>query len=191
MKYIIELEDTPISVKDSHTGEAYDVYKAKEFRSLVFDMNGLQKLERYDRRAGVHEAYERGKAYQEEQDKEKIKKAYFDGVTEGRQQAEEHDGCQGCYYEPCGEDEEPCRSCKYRYASQYRRSDDEIRVGDEVVVNGLTGVVMRLDEKGNVDRYFTSDGRTFGNISGFQNNEVIKTGRHFPEVEKLLKEMKR
>lgn len=68
--------------------------------------------------------------------------------------------------------------------------DNEIRVGDEVVVNGLTGVVMRLDEKGNVDRYFTSDGRTFGNISGFQNNEVIKTGRHFPEVEKILEAMR-
>lgn len=69
--------------------------------------------------------------------------------------------------------------------------DNEIRVGDEVIVNGLTGVVMRLDEKGNVDRYFTSDGKTFGNISGFQNNEVIKTGRHFDEVEKLLEAMRK
>ena len=171
MKYIIELEDTPISVKDSHTGEAYDVYKAKGFRSIVFDLNGLQKLERYEQQS----AYQKG---------------YEAGLAEGRQQAEGHDGCQGCYYEPCGEDEEPCRSCKYRYASQYRRSDDEIRVGDEVIVNGLTGVVMRLDKKGNVDRYFTSDGKTFGNISGFQNNEVIKTGRHFPEVEKLLEAMR-
>lgn len=50
---------------------------------------------------------------------------------------------------------------------------------------------MRLDEKGNVDRYFTSDGRTFGNISGFQNNEVIKTGRHFHEVEKILEAIRK
>ena len=72
----------------------------------------------------------------------------------------------------------------------YDEEQDSIKVGDEVVVNGLTGVVMRLDEKGNVDRYFTSDGKTFGNISGFQNNEVRKTGRHFDEVEKLLERMR-
>lgn len=72
----------------------------------------------------------------------------------------------------------------------YDEEQNSIKVGDEVVVNGLTGVVMRLDEKGNIDRYFTSDGKTFGNITGFQNNEVRKTGRHFDEVEKLLERMR-
>lgn len=73
---------------------------------------------------------------------------------------------------------------------KWMKSENEIHVGDEVVVNGLRGVVMKLDEKGNVDRYFTSDGKTFGNITGFLNNEVKKTGRHFDEVEKLLEKMR-
>lgn len=38
MKYIIEIEDEPLT----RDGEA--VYRAKGFRSLVFDENGLKKL---------------------------------------------------------------------------------------------------------------------------------------------------
>lgn len=114
MKYIIELEDAPISVKNSHKGEAYDVYLAKKFNTVFFDAEGLRRLEPYESQS----AYQKG---------------YEAGLAEGRKQAEEHDGCQGCYYEPCGEDEEPCMSCKYRYKSQYRRADDKIRVGDEVI----------------------------------------------------------
>lgn len=190
MKYIIEIEDTPIQIKDSHTEEAYDVYKAKGFRSLVFDLNGLQKLERYDKRAIVHEAYERGKAYQEEQDKEKIKKVYFDGVAEGRKQAEEHDGCKGCFYEPCGENEEPCISCKYRYASQYRRADDKIRVGDEVIDHtqskAYTGFVIEVQSADVLKMMSLKDG-----IWSVRRSNVDKTGRHFDEVEKLLEAMKK
>lgn len=73
---------------------------------------------------------------------------------------------------------------------EWRKRKDEIRVGDEVVVNGTRAVVMKLDETGNIDRYFTSDGTTFGNISGFQNYEVTKTNRHFSEVAELLKKMR-
>ena len=56
-KYIIELEETAINTDKG------DLYRAKGFNTLVFDMNGLSKLERYDRRSIVHEAYERGKQY--------------------------------------------------------------------------------------------------------------------------------
>ena len=170
MKYIIEIEDTPIQIKDSHTEEAYDVYKAKGFRSLVFDLNGLQKLERYEQQS----AYQKG---------------YEAGLAEGRQQAEEHDGCQGCYYVPCGENEEPCRSCKYRYASQYRRADDKIRVGDEVIAAFTdergTAVVTQVNNKN--AQYIYANGDTgFAELS-----ELKKTGRHFPEVEKFLEAMKK
>lgn len=64
MKYIIELEDVPFSKKDGDF-----LYRVKGFNSLVFDMNGLQKLERYDKSAIIHEAYQRG---------------YEDGFREGR-----------------------------------------------------------------------------------------------------------
>ena len=72
----------------------------------------------------------------------------------------------------------------------WKAESEQIHVGDEVVVNGTRAVVMKLDETGNIDRYFTSNGTTFGNISGFQNYEVTKTNRHFPEVAELLKKMR-
>lgn len=42
MKYIIDVEDTPVNV-----GGVY-VYKAKQFNTLVFDQTGLDKLKKYD-----------------------------------------------------------------------------------------------------------------------------------------------
>ncbi len=55
-KYIIELEDTPFTKQDGSR-----LYRVKGFNSLVFDDVGLSKLTPYDKRAIVHEAYERGK----------------------------------------------------------------------------------------------------------------------------------
>lgn len=81
------------------------------------------------------------------------------------------------------------QEAKAKYEA-WKADKDKICVGDEVVVNGTRAVVMKLDETGNIDRYFTSNGTTFGNISGFQNYEVTKTNRHFPEVAELLKKMR-
>ena len=137
MKYIIEIEDTPISVKESHTGEAYDVYKAKGFRSLVFDLNGLKKLERYEQQS----AYQKG---------------YEAGLADGLKQAEK---------------------------------DDEIRVGDEVVAIRTdeigTAVVTKVNIK-NARYIYASGAAGYAELS-----ELKKTGRHFPEVEKLLEAMRK
>lgn len=57
MKYIIEIEDEPLTRQSALTGETA-VYRAKGFNSLVFDKNGLDKL----RPLGgvVEDAYDRG-----------------------------------------------------------------------------------------------------------------------------------
>lgn len=171
MKYIIELEDAPISVKNSHKGEAYDVYLAKKFNTVFFDAEGLRRLEPYESQS----AYQKG---------------YEAGLAEGRKQAEEHDGCQGCYYEPCGEDEEPCMSCKYRYKSQYRRADDKIRVGDEVIAESSemygNAVVTNANNKREA-RYIYANGF----IGWDRFDRLTKTGRHFDDVEKLLEAMRK
>ena len=52
MKYIIEIEDTPFTEVTSETV----LYKATNFNSLVFDQNGLDKLEKFD----SNEEYDRG-----------------------------------------------------------------------------------------------------------------------------------
>ena len=45
-KYIIEIEDEPLVRKSALHGETA-VYRAKGFNSLVFDQDGLNKLEEY------------------------------------------------------------------------------------------------------------------------------------------------
>lgn len=47
MKYIIEIEDEPLVRHSALHGETA-VYRAKGFKSLVFDQNGLEKLQRLD-----------------------------------------------------------------------------------------------------------------------------------------------
>lgn len=47
MKYIIEIEDEPLT-RESYEYESANVYRAKGFNSLVFDQNGLDKLTPYE-----------------------------------------------------------------------------------------------------------------------------------------------
>ena len=44
-KYVIELEDAPYRKAN---GMSVPLYKVKGFNSLVFDQNGLDKLEKFD-----------------------------------------------------------------------------------------------------------------------------------------------
>ena len=64
MKYIIEIEDEPLVRKSALHGEDA-VYRAKGFKSLVFDKSGLEKLKQYDpfidRQSEIK--YEQEKAY--------------------------------------------------------------------------------------------------------------------------------
>lgn len=62
--------------------------------------------------------------------------------------------------------------------------DDEIRIGDEVKVKQITGVVVKIDKHG----VHCIDER--GNGLRFEVNDMTRTGRHFDEVETLLKKMK-
>ena len=63
---------------------------------------------------------------------------------------------------------------------------NEIRVGDEVVWEGDKGVVTKI----------VTDGKTFlmldaygGWLLRIKKQEAVKTGRHFPQVAELLKQM--
>ncbi len=54
MKYIIEIEN---EFKDSYGNK---LYKAKSFNSLVFDQNGLDKLEKYEAFQTYNKGYQQG-----------------------------------------------------------------------------------------------------------------------------------
>ena len=75
---------------------------------------------------------------------------------------------------------------KAKYES-WLKQRDEIRVGDEVKENiGLwTGVVVGFDE---VDDLIIMD-RSGKSCDGYKTRFFRKTGRHFDEVEELLKKM--
>lgn len=62
MKYIIEIEDIPFRARLCHAGEIVTLWRAKGFNSLVFDEEGLSRLEKYDPKGIKHNSYERGKA---------------------------------------------------------------------------------------------------------------------------------
>ena len=78
------------------------------------------------------------------------------------------------------------QEAKTKY-EEWRKQKDEIRVGDEVIVAGTTGVVVRIP-KGDEQRiHFISPSGTVYCNNAYA--DIVKTGRHFPEVAELLKKM--
>lgn len=63
----------------------------------------------------------------------------------------------------------------------------EIRVGDEVIYNSRTrAVVLEPETEKKYGEIFTSEGSTII----VSHDDLEKTGRHFDEVEELLKKMR-
>ena len=78
------------------------------------------------------------------------------------------------------------QQAKTRY-EDWKAEKAEIHVGDEVNVAGTTGVVVRIP-KGDEQRihYIAPSGAVYCNNAYA---DIVKTGRHFPEVAELLKKM--
>lgn len=69
----------------------------------------------------------------------------------------------------------------------WKKSKDEIHVGDEVIYNSRTrAVVLEPETEKRYGEIFTSEGFTII----VSHDDLEKTGRHFDEVEELLKKMK-
>lgn len=68
----------------------------------------------------------------------------------------------------------------------WKRTKEEIRVGDEVIYNSRTrAVVLEPETYKKYGEIFTSEGSTIV----VSHDDLEKTGRHFYEVEDLLKKM--
>ena len=89
MKYIIEIEDEPLVRKSALHGEDA-VYRAKGFKSLVFDKTGLEKLKQYD------PFIDRQSEIKYEQEK-----AYKKGLTDAWSLAQKIDTYNGDKWEEC------------------------------------------------------------------------------------------
>ena len=171
MKYIIEIEDEPFGRDDDM--EHY-LYRAKGFKSLVFDQEGLAKLVEFDhmRPSWYEETYQKGL-----DDAWDAVKYYCDTAVSLRM------GMFGCYtpkafiemYTPS----EAIAKLK-EYKQQYH-----VEIGDEIYLNdkGYTGVVTALDGEHIV--YMCQNGKWCAGDNG----AVHKTGRRFPEIAEVLKRM--
>lgn len=78
------------------------------------------------------------------------------------------------------------KEAKAKYET-WKKSKEEIRVGDEVIYNSRTrAVVLEPETEKRYSEIFTSKGFTIV----VSHDDLEKTGRHFPEVAELLKKMK-
>lgn len=86
-------------------------------------------------------------------------------------------------------------ACKYTYQEakkiygEWKKEKNKIRVGDEVEIAGTIGIVTKvpyLDEER--VHYIGKSGATYCNNAYA---EIKKTGRHFDEIEELLKKMEK
>lgn len=119
-----------------------------------------------------------------EPDLEKIKKeAYEQGLSD----AEEGKAtCQYCEYEYLDDTKEPCKKCCKAYMNKYKpkAKEEQIQVGDEVIIRNKTAVVTEITDR--YVRIMYSDGSCYALFS----KGIVKTGRHFPEIVTVLEKMR-
>ena len=111
--------------------------------------------------------------------------AYQRGLEDGKAVSDK--GCVGCKWEGNGKDHSPCDYCCNGYSSQWtaKQTDDEIKVGDEVIYNNTIKCLVVRPETD--ERYAVLiDGN--GHHHSADHRECKKTGRHF-DISSILKEM--
>lgn len=77
------------------------------------------------------------------------------------------------------------QEAKAKYEA-WKKEKEEIHIGDEVRCMDRVGIVVRIDSMDGGSNVVWEDGATA--YIGIK--DLTKTGRHFPEVEKLLERMK-
>ena len=154
-KYIIEIEEKPLCVFDKDTQTYFPrLWRVKGFNSLVFDEEGLSRLE------------ELNSDYINEHFGELQDEAYQKGLAEGREQMP----CDTCAYR---HNKLLCADCKWTYGSRYKV--DSIGVGDVVETkNGTIFAVTKITADGLVVG-FTGD----GSARCFNITKLTKTGGHY------------
>ena len=174
-KYVIEIEDVPFGRNDDpvipHGMD--ELYRAKGFKSLVFDQNGLDKLTPYtepDRKA-IEDA-------QEEAWKMASKCLWAISNSQSRVIFG-----MDCVYVPR---DVPYQEAKAKYKA-WKEQEEQIRVGDEVKHKQYEwkAVVINISESGLLTLMWGSGEAS----NGFDPEEFEKTGKHCAEVEELIKKI--
>lgn len=205
-KYIIEVEDKPFELLSGDGFTSEKLFRVKGFNSLVFDWNGLNMLtpytepdlervkkEAYDK--GYHDGYFVGDESWKDIVHEKEEEFYQKGLSDAWEAARKilfnpDDGGMSAIdvNEVFGESswtvmKDFSASEVVAKIKEYEDSKQKIKVGDEVEDGVANLVVLEINEDGTVEG-FTDYGSVVHAIPR------KKTGRYFPEVVALLKNMK-
>lgn len=185
MKYIIEIENEPFGRNDDpffpHGMD--ELYRAKGFKSLVFDQDGLNKLTPYtepDRKAVEDEVWSIAREI-----------AYCMSLQECIDTGMLHD--DDIYDSASGVLEKlTYQEAKAKYEA-WKKQKAEIRVGDEVEYfcgENIRFVVCGIDNGVAYGFRHRPDSEDLDIGEYCEIDELKKTGRHFHEVEELLKKMR-
>ena len=214
MKYIIDIEEKPLCVFDEDTQTYFPrVWRVKGFNSLVFDEEGLSRLEELNSdyinehfsdlqdsayKKGLHDGESKcGYCTEYQRGLEDGKKATFGlvadafnadyqkGFEDGKAQSER--GCEGCKYEANRELTCPCSECANNYKNKWTAQVDKIEVGDEVrrksAPENEHGGIVTKDWENSCFIMWTD-----GSSGRWDKDKVVKTGRHF-DIASILEEM--
>lgn len=190
MKYVIDIDHIPYLHTDDKNNMSPPLYKAKGFNSLVFDQNGLDKLEKYNgfdaleielnaRNKGYDSGYDDGLKDAWELAKKVVYDTTFAQFTEM--------GILGMF--DGGED---CANILKKYSynelkekfEEYDKKKD-FKVGD-VIINKTThgkAIIVGTED----ELYVCMSNDEIFSLSKFELNEMWeKTGVTYPEAPKLF-----
>ena len=178
MKYVIEIEDTPFTEVTSETV----LYKAKNFNSLVFDKNGLDKLEKFD----SNEEYNNG--YNNALEDVTYAMDVLKSMT-GTECAEWFEDCVGVDEVVCGFTVQRIVEITKAYEEKKKAEEDTIKVGDVIhsEMSNVKALVIYISEWGNY-HCLHSDGTMF-TLNVKEAKYWTKVG-HFDEVSQVLDKLR-
>lgn len=193
MKYIIEIEDTPFE----------GLYKAKGFNTLVFNEKGLKKLKAASEEFAQHNSagYALGLKEGEQSLTESLLKSYNDGLNCAWELAKkivlptrtQHDAfIYGKLKKIFGIGDYERILSKFSifevitkikaYEENQKKAEAEIRVGDEVDDGVGLAVIIGIRDDGTYDGIANCGHVHITNVHK-------KTGRHFPEIEEIIRQI--
>ncbi|MEE0898962.1 MAG: hypothetical protein U0L88_15210 [Acutalibacteraceae bacterium] len=204
-KYIIELEDKPF-----HSGNGDFLYRVKGFNSLVFDMTGVGKLTPYTepdleqvRKEAYEDGYKTAKVQcniQAEKDLREVgERHYQKGLSDAWDAARKVVALStvdrrevfGSEYMYSILEKHTAAEAIEKLKAYEQERDAEIKVGDEVNAFERKPFIVTGFGYGDDDTVYCHGFVTENGISTItKKDECVKTGRHFPEIAKVLKEIK-
>ena len=211
MKYIIEIEKKPLCVFDKDTQTYFPrLWRVKGFNSLVFDEEGLSRLEELNsdyinehfgelQDQAYHKGLEEGKKATWGLVADASSAEYQRGLNDAWEVARKivcdekldwntllHLFNRGNFTGIFGDFSAAEAIEKLKAYEEKQKADDEIKVGDEVEVLNSGSKYLIAWFAGKSLCGFAHDGVT----CHLQPSDVRKTGRHF-DIDKILEEMKK